>query len=112
MTEAQLTALYATVLGVIRRNVSSKWGHPKYSCRVGSSELRKICDGAVALIRERREVERPEPAYSVEELDALTRIRNELRNSERRSPDIMYYSAHLVEARKALDKLLAREVGK
>lgn len=41
-----------------------------------------------------------------EERDALVRIRNDLRNSERRSPDVMYHPAHLVEARRALDKLL------
>lgn len=59
----------------------------------------------VAELRERRAAD-----LSDADREALVGIRNELRNSERRSPDIMYYPARWVAAREALDKLLLRLV--
>ena len=43
---------------------------------------------------------------TAEETDSIIRLRNELRSAERRSPDVMYYPAHHIEARKALDEIL------
>ena len=42
---------------------------------------------------------------SADETDSIIRLRNELRIAERRSPDVMYYPAHHIEAREALDNV-------
>ncbi len=101
-----MAELYATALAVTRRNVGPKWGHPKYSCRVGSDELRQLCEGVVAFVRAQRAQELDTSKLTAEDVDVLIRVRNEMRNAERRSPDIMYYPVHLADARRALDKLL------
>lgn len=113
LTEEQLELLYATAMTVTRRNASIKWGRPDYAACVTSADLRTLCDGAVMFVRERREAESVAAVnlaakqLTAEEIDPLVRLRNELRNAERRSPDIMYHPPHLIEARKALDGLLS-----
>jgi hypothetical protein len=60
-----------------------------------------------AELKERRAGELTE-----EDREALVRLRNEMRNSERRSPDIMYYPAERVRAREVIDRLLANRGAK
>lgn len=112
LKDEDLTNLYATAMEVIRRNASSKWGHPKYTASATSQQLRTLCDGAVMLVRAIRDCTRQgdntssRSLPSIEDIDMLIQLRNEMHNAERRSPDIMYYPAHRIKQREALERLL------
>jgi hypothetical protein len=58
MTPDDIKAAIELANEVYRRNLSSKFGHPKYTANINSQELRTILDALLALADERERMEK------------------------------------------------------